>query len=33
MLYREDLEALPGDRLFLVAAREVADEALAQILR
>ncbi len=32
MLYREDLEALPGDRLFLVAAREVADEALAQIL-
>jgi len=33
MLYREGLEALPGDRLFLVAAREVADEALAKILR
>ncbi|TBH21752.1 Trk system potassium transporter TrkA [Thermus thermamylovorans] len=32
MLYREDLEALPGDRLFLVAAREVADAAVAQIV-
>ncbi|WP_117236761.1 Trk system potassium transporter TrkA [Thermus sediminis] len=32
MLYREPLEALPGDRLFLVAAREVADEALAKVL-
>uniref|UniRef100_A0A7C5VJT4 Trk system potassium uptake protein TrkA n=1 Tax=Thermus caliditerrae TaxID=1330700 RepID=A0A7C5VJT4_9DEIN len=32
MLYREDLEVLPGDRLFLVAAREVADEALARIV-
>jgi trk system potassium uptake protein TrkA len=33
MLYREDLSALPGDRLFLVAAREVADEAVARIAR
>ncbi|MCH1927366.1 hypothetical protein L6232_21425, partial [Shewanella sp. C31] len=32
MLYREDLEALPGDQLFLVAAREVADETLARIV-
>uniref|UniRef100_A0A831UHF2 Trk system potassium uptake protein TrkA n=1 Tax=Thermus islandicus TaxID=540988 RepID=A0A831UHF2_9DEIN len=33
MLYREDLEAFPGDRLFLVVDREVADEAMAKILR
>lgn len=32
MLYREDLEALPGDRLYLVAAQEVADEVLARIV-
>ncbi|SDF18846.1 trk system potassium uptake protein TrkA [Thermus arciformis] len=32
MLYREGLEALPGDRLFLVVAREVADEVVARIL-
>ncbi|MGC8968181.1 MAG: Trk system potassium transporter TrkA [Thermus sp.] len=32
MLYREGLEAFPGDRLFLVAAREVADAAVAWIL-
>lgn len=32
MLYRGGLEALPGDRLFLVVAREVADAVVARIL-
>ncbi|GGM91563.1 Trk system potassium transport protein TrkA [Thermus composti] len=30
--YREDLEARPKDRLYLVVAREVADEVLARLL-
>lgn len=32
MLYRPDLEALPGDRVYLVAAREVADEIVARLV-
>ncbi|GAA6732999.1 Trk system potassium transporter TrkA [Thermus oshimai] len=32
MLYRPDLEALPGDRVYLVAAREVADEVVARLV-